>query len=414
MRRLVLLADLLFAAAYGRGGTEAVAAVPSFPRGPPRKPKQSGHALWVGNLPPAATVADLKNFFSREATKDIESIFLISKSNCAFVNYRTEAACAAAMSRFHDSRFHGVRLVCRLRRGSATATTTATSSTEALAVATESGPPTEDGAKSTDDAVSPIIVVGSTNTPKAQSGTTDSYTSQGNFKVPEKFFIVKSLTLQDLESSVRNRVWATQSHNEDALNRAFREAESVYLIFSANKSGEYFGYARMASPITGEPVPIGPTGTGTSPTSSDGPVSIPTPATETAPAGRIIDDSARGTVFWEADGSDDEVEVGECGNGNGNGDGNCNGNGNGNGTGGHGQDLGRPFRIEWISTARVPFYRIRGLRNPWNANREVKIARDGTELEPSVGKRLMHMFHRPLQVPVPHQTSPGGMHFGLN
>ena len=63
----------------------------SVPRGPPRKPKQSGHALWVGNLPPGATVIDLKDHFSREATRDIESLFLISKSNCAFVNYRNPA-----------------------------------------------------------------------------------------------------------------------------------------------------------------------------------------------------------------------------------------------------------------------------------------------------------------------------------
>lgn len=57
------------------------------------------------------------------------------------------------------------------------------------------------------------------------------------------------------------------------------------------------------------------------------------------------------------------------------------------------QAFGKPFRIEWLATNRLPFYRTRGLRNPWNANREVKIARDGTELEPSVGKRLLQMFH---------------------
>lgn len=41
-------------------------------------------------------------------------------------------------------------------------------------------------------------------------------------KVTEKFFIVKSLTLQDLEQSVLNGIWATQSHNEDTLNKAFQ------------------------------------------------------------------------------------------------------------------------------------------------------------------------------------------------
>src|ERR1700759_3915489 len=92
-------------------------------RGPPRKPKQSGHALWVGNLPPGTHIMDLKDHFARDATNDIESVFLISKSNCAFVNYKTESSCAAAMNRFHDSRFQGVRLVCRLRRGSASPST---------------------------------------------------------------------------------------------------------------------------------------------------------------------------------------------------------------------------------------------------------------------------------------------------
>lgn len=40
-------------------------------------------------------------------------------------------------------------------------------------------------------------------------------------KVPEKFFVVKSLTLQDLEQSVRNGIWATQAHNEQSFNKAF-------------------------------------------------------------------------------------------------------------------------------------------------------------------------------------------------
>jgi hypothetical protein len=163
--------------------------------------------------------------------------------------------------------------------------------------------------------------------------------------------------------------------------------ENVYLIFSANKSGEYFGYARMTSPILEDgsrlvdPAP--------KPESivdvPDVPKSIPTPATEWAPRGKIIDDSARGTIFWEAELSDAEVEeeapkkdekVVDGDNAP------------------VAQSWGKPFKIEWVSTNRLPFYRTRGLRNPWNANREVKIARDGTELEPSVGERLIAMFHR--------------------
>ena len=39
----------------------------------------------------------------------------------------------------------------------------------------------------------------------------------------------------------------------------------------------------------------------------DIPRSITTTATEFAPKGRIIDDSARGTIFWEADPEDDDI-----------------------------------------------------------------------------------------------------------
>ena len=165
-----------------------------------------------------------------------------------------------------------------------------------------------------------------------------------------------------------------------------QSVENVYLIFSANKSGEYFGYARMASPILEEAQNI----IGSAPLpeaadTTDVPKSIPTPATEFAPKGRIIDDSARGTIFWEADLTDSEPDEAEN-------------NLDSTLVDGDGpavaQSWGKPFKVEWISTNRLPFYRTRGLRNPWNANREVKIARDGTELETSVGERLVQMFHR--------------------
>ena len=192
----------------GRGPTTAgTGSIPSAPRGPPRKPKQSGHALWVGNLPPGALVNDLKDHFSRDATAEIESVFLISKSNCAFVNYKTEESCTAAMTRFHDSRFQGVRLVCRLRR-----TPTAASP----------GVPTGPAALSPKPSTSQ-------NEPEAMEPShrdhfkpeTHIQEQEGVPKVNDKYFIVKSLTVEDLELSARNGIWATQSHNEETLNRAF-------------------------------------------------------------------------------------------------------------------------------------------------------------------------------------------------
>ena len=179
-------------------------------RGPPRKPRQSGHALWVGNLPPGTHIVDLKDHFSRDATFDIESVFLISKSNCAFVNYKTESSCAAAMARFHDSRFQGVRLVCRLRRGS--------NSGPGTPQATSSAPP---AIQSPNITASEAIVDG--NTPIHQAPNAESTAEMENQeRVKEKYFVVKSLTVEDLECSVASGVWATQAHNEEALNKAYQ------------------------------------------------------------------------------------------------------------------------------------------------------------------------------------------------
>ena len=126
------------------------------------------------------------------------------------------------------------------------------------------------------------------------------------------------------------------------------------------------------------------------------PKAIPTEATEHAPRGRIIDDSARGTIFWEAEreegdvGSESEDDAMSS-----------------KSTEEGAKTWGKPFQLEWLSTSRLPFYRTRGLRNPWNSNREVKIARDGTELETSVGRRLVQMFHRPPMEPPAAMYGPG-------
>ncbi|OAL24708.1 hypothetical protein AYO22_05497 [Fonsecaea multimorphosa] len=367
--------------------------------GPPRKPRQSGHALWVGNLPPATHIIDLKDHFARDATEDIESVFLISKSNCAFVNYKTEASCAAAMARFHDSRFQGVRLVCRLRRGSSSTATPSQAATQQPTTSPEAGTEVDGAAKES------TIVDG-----------TMSAEPEPMEKAKERFFVVKSLTVEDLERSVVSGIWATQAHNEAVLNNAYRTAENVYLVFSANKSGEYFGYARMESAIDDESVAnieYQPRPEAREPSPADLPLTIPTPATATAPKGRIIDDSARGTIFWEADSESKEKEEqhtdDEAGN--------VSGEGYESTSPATPQTFGKPFRIKWMSTDRLPFYRTRGLRNSLNANREVKIARDGTEIEPTVGRKLVNMFHRPHVAsaspgatrPPPQQPHPGPM-----
>lgn len=119
---------------------------------------------------------------------------------------------------------------------------------------------------------------------------------------------------------------------------------------------------------------------------TDLPKEIPTEATEFAPRGQIIDDSARGTIFWQVDrleseiGSDKESDAGSTKSNEEEEE--------------ESKTWGKPFKLDWLCTTRMPFYKARGLRNPWNSNREVKIARDGTEIEPVIGKRLIGLFNR--------------------
>ena len=209
---LYIVLTFIYTATNRESANPTIGSVPSNPRGPPRKPKQSGYALWVGNLPPGTIITDLKDHFSRDLTKDIESVFLISKSNCAFVNYRTETACAAAMTKFHDSRFQGVRLVCRLRRSPAAAASSGIpTGPAALMPAAQSQPATE--------AIAQNREVSS----QAEEKALLEATRRGTWivKAPEKFFIMKSLTVEDMMLSVRNGIWATQAHNEAALNKAY-------------------------------------------------------------------------------------------------------------------------------------------------------------------------------------------------
>ncbi|OHF01087.1 hypothetical protein CORC01_03654 [Colletotrichum orchidophilum] len=360
-------------------------------RGPPRKPRQSGHAIWVGNLPPQTDLMNLVHHVCKEAN-GLESLFLISKSNCAFANFKDEQTCVTAQQKLHDSKFQSVRLVSRLRKSTVEGATGVTAPT---------GPAASSGSQTPHDVAAPSSASeGPTEVAAAESDEAKPVLAVEPTSQKDKFFILKSLTVEDLELSVRTGIWATQSHNEDTLNAAFNAVDNVYLVFSANKSGEYFGYARMTSKINEDPdaaIEFAPKAQ--SANDVDLPKAIPTEPTEYAPKGRIIDDSARGTIFWEAELEDgesadeeeeNEVEQSDASSrksGNQEADGNT-------------KAWGKPFKLEWLSTARLPFYRTRGLRNPWNSNREVKIARDGTELEPSVGRRLIGLFNR-VQSPGP-------------
>ncbi|KAG5925835.1 hypothetical protein E4U42_003898 [Claviceps africana] len=322
-------------------------------------------AVRLGSHGRATNLMALVEHICKE-TIGMESLFLITKSNCAFANYKDEVACSAAQQKLHDSKFQSVRLVSRLRRNAVEGTSGAPAPTGPAPPA--AGVPAPADQKQAEPEV---------EAPAGESKTTDTACNEQSRDTQtrsniDKFFILKSLTTEDLDLSVRTGIWATQSHNEETLNRAFQ-------------SGEYFGYARMMSKMDEDPaaaIEFAPKVMMAS--EVDLPKAIPTEASEFSPRGKIIDDSARGTIFWEAE--NDEPEVSPASENEARSEQSV-------ATEEETKTLGKPFKLEWLSTTRLPFFRTKGLRNPWNSNREVKIARDGTELEPSVGRRLVGLFH---------------------
>lgn len=158
----------------------------------------------------------------REAV-GLESLFLISKSNCAFANFKDEEACALAQQKIHDSHFQAVKLVSRLRKNNTSENVaTPTSPTGPTPGSTTLSPKGADEASiistsETDSSISRTTVQSPQN-----SGPVARDPSQ-----QDRFFILKSLTVEDLELSVTTGIWATQSHNEDTLNNAFQVGRNL-------------------------------------------------------------------------------------------------------------------------------------------------------------------------------------------
>jgi hypothetical protein len=152
---------------------------------------------------------------------DLESLFLISKSNCAFANFKDEPSCMAAQQKLHDSKFQSVRLVSRLRKNTVEGSTgTSIPTGPSSGTASQSGNEAE-GAAAQDDASETEQATEDTPTPTAEPKTTPM-TDASTSHQKDRYFILKSLTVEDLELSVRTGIWATQSHNEETLNKAFK------------------------------------------------------------------------------------------------------------------------------------------------------------------------------------------------
>ncbi len=158
-------------------------------------------------------------FHIYKETPGLESVFLMPKSNCAFANFEDEATCATAQLKIHDSTFQAFRLVSRLRVNHDFAPKAPAALTAPWAPALVRNPPSSD-----------------TKAEEENVQIKGAQESEENSSRKDRFFVMKSLTVQDLEQSISSGVWATQSHNEEALNKAYKVRGPYYTFYNPELS----------------------------------------------------------------------------------------------------------------------------------------------------------------------------------
>ncbi|CAK5283840.1 unnamed protein product [Mycena citricolor] len=358
---------------------------------------RSQWAMWMGNVPKHADEHDLQTFIAAQnPDHGVLSVFLISKSSCAFVNFASEAHLNDAIKQCNGKHLgpdwtRGPPLVCRVRT---------------LNDDLWTGVGGQRGVGLHRQWINSRIAardgIGDADSPSAAS---DASTTSSFFEkhFPRRFFVLKSQTREELDRCVEDGVWFIQTHNGAVLDRAFRTSDETILFFSVNKSGQFYGYARMRtsvmttndaihdglppdtmvaekspSPFTPSPSPPGITQSAPS---------VMTPAghpdlQELYEAGKGVHQpiSLDGLLQRHQDilearlepEPDDHPEPSPMSDG----------------VSGYTAQI----TVEWICLEPLPFKRTRNIVNTWNRDREVKISRDGTELDPNAGLALLEAW----------------------
>ncbi|KXS12404.1 hypothetical protein M427DRAFT_396941 [Gonapodya prolifera JEL478] len=196
-----------YQAEYAQGGYDGQ-------QGPPQS-KSRFHdprlSVWVGNVPPDTSSQELYNFFG---DVDVESIYVVPKSRCAFLNLYNEDQVIDVVRRYHESVFRNGRILLRPQKES----------------------PRYAAAYRQD----PSLGGGSSLGP-ASAQFRGSSRSPSNY-LPSPAGTPGS-TYQQLPGQPVVPQWSTQLKNAAALNEAFDMCETVYLAFSVNGSRSFFGYA---------------------------------------------------------------------------------------------------------------------------------------------------------------------------
>ncbi|OAL39966.1 hypothetical protein AYO20_00879 [Fonsecaea nubica] len=427
----------------------------------------------------------LRDYFSEPAPCDLLSVSYNPDARYAFVNFSSEAARLAAIRLAGSRLFDGRRLDCRIRhefRGRSTKVNYGLNTSTNKALLTSSSPVCCDRAKSLRSKVEEF-----THFPEADRS------SWGK----EKYFILKSFSLDALYQSLETGRWHVPKRHVERLNHAFQltksprllqTASKVYLIFSVNGSGCFFGYAVMRSEIRVEDEDLIPFGdevhvisphgfdveddSGASQpefecdaqpaarsrteslASSDSTMTCSSTASwsslspsSSISSGSIIYQPERRRIIWEASwpprtapreavsteedlqtissiqslslseiqpqpqpqpwggGRHDQRSLSTAtalsnrtespDNTASRSTATANGDPDASSSSSFLATLDRfssPCRIKWLCAQSLPFAAVRGLTNPWNADKEVHVARNVTPVEPAVAARLLECW----------------------
>ena len=356
------------------------------------------HALWVGNIPPNTTIMRLRDYFSdaMPSQYDLLSVSYNPDARYAFVNFRTESARMLAIQQAASQLVEGRRLDCRVRQNGS-------SRSRKVNYGLGSG-----------ESSPPISI--SPDQPSCLRQKVEELShfpeAAGTQFGKEKYFIIKSYSLETLYQSLGSGSWQVPKRHVERLNHAFQAASKVYLVFSVNGSGHFFGYATMRAEISTEdvlgthareanvqdnvePGPIDSDHDSASASTSRR-QSLSSCGT-TSSAGSISYEPERRKIIWhapQAPGSSRERSTSDALS--------LPPITNTNPFESPSSDsldstlanFTMPCRIKWLSTQSIPFEEVRGLRNPWNSNKEVHIARNVTPVEPNAATALLRHWQK--------------------
>ncbi|EXJ76044.1 uncharacterized protein A1O5_00552 [Cladophialophora psammophila CBS 110553] len=398
-------------------------------QGPGKSPSthEIQHALWVGNIPSETNILDLKDFFLDVTPNDLISLSYNPASRYAFANFSKESARITAIVHAASTLFRENRLDCRIR-----------SEGQPRSVKVSYGLSAGDNRniavpKPTDDQKQKA---------KELAFFPDCDVDQND---KEKFFIIKSFTLEAIRQSLETNLWYIPQRHACRSNYAFRTARKVYFIFSVNGSGELLGYASMESEVQISETPSSPLHDLELPrmrsvelsakeslvdNTSDIGYRFRTTSPHThrsSTPGKVIYEPDRRRIIWRASTNSQDSDVdsskylkmASLGHGSvaTSQQGRWRSKSPAIGTGQshrscscergawlptrHMSDpppqlqrISAPCQIKWISREQIPFEQVRGIKNPWSEDMNVSRAKNVTPVHPDAGAAILKLWRR--------------------